>query len=97
MKNINFDLKCYELDQIKREDTKMNPEKCENKNTQNQKESNKDINTLIKPTTSKSLNVNKQGLLNISEKYISSSDSNSDHSSDSNSDRSRSRLGNARI
>ncbi|ETB60403.1 hypothetical protein YYC_02690 [Plasmodium yoelii 17X] len=75
IKNINCDLKCYDHDQIKREDIKMNPQNCENKNTQNQKETNQDVNTLINQTTPKSLNVNKQGLLNISERYISSSES----------------------
>ncbi|VTZ68298.1 prefoldin-like protein, putative [Plasmodium chabaudi chabaudi] len=62
-------------DKVKREDTEVGLKNCENKNAQNKTETDKHVNETKKVINSKSLNVNKQGLLNISERYESSGSS----------------------
>ncbi|SCM20080.1 conserved Plasmodium protein, unknown function [Plasmodium chabaudi adami] len=72
---INVDDNELNSDKVKREDTEVGLKNCENKNAQNKTETDKYVNETKKVITPKSLNVNKQGLLNISERYESSGSS----------------------
>ncbi|CAD2106230.1 hypothetical protein YYG_01049 [Plasmodium vinckei petteri] len=66
-------------DKMKREDTEVSPKNVENKSVDNKSVDNKSAENKSvdnkKVITPKSLNVNKQGLLNISERYESSGSS----------------------